>query len=638
VSWSLRDPFEIARVVEYWVLFRLAMTLDAEQAWKDALVVLPGLGVLLGIFAFFQYVDPGSFNNTVTGVWAVSHNLDGVERAGRTVGTIGNANYFGAFSGLLLIAALAEIALRRPRRWLYGLMVLAVLCTAFSIVSAQSRTAVLALLIALTVALALVFLKERGRAAYVPAIGIFVLSAAVSVTFVEMRPPDVGSFSARFAPSGLVGDSSLTIRLSRWKSIFAGFLEGGPSFCEGERLEHRKLPATHAAASDLGWPAADAAAMDRDVQRKQDVGDIGRAVLDYYCDKDKWPVDLDLQTALVPKFLDSLPADPSTGEAYPAYVAKSGFLVGAKLENAADAEGPVYALGTIPNIASNPSFEAGTPPVRWGVTGPAQVTRDDQPLFGSHAAKLTMEPGGGYYDTIVFDFSRDTDYNTAIYVQPDGDAPITLQVYLSATLADGSTEEPFAETTMTVEPGGWTQVVLQFKTPAENRITILQVILRVPADGQTATFAVDGATLTQGTIAPGFPRITDTDPSSLQNDELPRFADSPIIGAGPRKDIELGTVDNEYALFLDRYGLIGTVAYLALFAAAFLVAWQAWRLESGIVATAGLVMVAYTVLLAFFNITAGSYYHFQIMAVYWLLIGALAAGTGYGRSFGRHDA
>ncbi len=151
VSWSLRDPFEIARVVEYWVLFRLALTLDAEQAWKDAVVILPGLGVLLGIFAFFQYVDPGSFNDTVTGVWAVSHNLDGVERAGRTVGTIGNANYFGAFSGLLLIVALAVIALRRPRRWMYGLMVLAVLCTAFSMVSAQSRTAVLGVLIALTV-------------------------------------------------------------------------------------------------------------------------------------------------------------------------------------------------------------------------------------------------------------------------------------------------------------------------------------------------------------------------------------------------------------------------------------------------------------------------------------------------------
>jgi hypothetical protein len=41
-------------------------------------------------------------------------------------------------------------------------------------------------------------------------------------------------------------------------------------------------------------------------------------------------------------------------------------------------------------------------------------------------------------------------------------------------------------------------------------------------------------------------------------------------------------------------------------------------------------MTAFAILLAVFNITAGSYYHFQIMAVFWLLIGALAAARSPG--------
>ena len=631
VSWSVRDPFELARVAEYWFLFRLGLSLEPKRGLTDALVVLPTLGALLGLLALVQYLDPGGFNGAVTSIWTVSHNLDGVERAGRTVGTIGNANYFGAFSGLLLIAALSVITLQRPSGWTFAGLAAAVLLTTFSVVSAQSRTAVLALLLSLAVGLALVVIKERGRAAYLPAIGLFVVAATISIAFVELRPPDVGSFHARFAPAGLVGDSSLTIRLSRWKTIFAGFLEGGPSFCEGERLENRRIGQGHEPANGTGWPAADEAAIERDGQRKKDIADIGRAVLDYYCDEDAWPVDVSLTTALVPEHLDSLPMDPSTGEPYAAYVSRAGFLVAAELENAADAEGPVYALGTIPNIAGNPSFESGNPPSRWNITGDATVLRNGQALFGNHSAEVTAEGGGGYFDTIVFDFARDEAYSAAVHVLPLGDEPVTVQLYLAGTMADGRPEDPLAQTVTTVDPGGWRQVVLPFETPEEGRLTVLQVIVRVPEGGGPAAFALDGATLTQGTIAPGFPRITDTDPSRLRNDELPRFADSPIIGAGPRKDIELGNVDNEYALFLDRYGLLGTAAYLALFTSALWLAWNAWSKGTGIVATAGLVMVIFTVLLALFNVTAGSYYHFQIMAVYWLLAGVLAAGTDYGR-------
>ena len=69
VSWSVRDPFELARVAEYWFLFRLGLSLEPKRGLTDALVVLPTLGALLGLLALVQYLDPGGFNGAVTSIW-----------------------------------------------------------------------------------------------------------------------------------------------------------------------------------------------------------------------------------------------------------------------------------------------------------------------------------------------------------------------------------------------------------------------------------------------------------------------------------------------------------------------------------------------------------------------------------------
>src|SRR5690606_13631890 len=104
----------------------------------------------------------------------------------------------------------------------------------FIVVSAQSRTAVLALLFSTFVGVLLVAYRRRLQASYAAAIGLFLVASIASIAFVQTFPPDVGSFGARFAPEGVVDDSSVTIRFSRWRSIFAGFLKSSPSFCEGE--------------------------------------------------------------------------------------------------------------------------------------------------------------------------------------------------------------------------------------------------------------------------------------------------------------------------------------------------------------------------------------------------------------------
>jgi hypothetical protein len=627
VSWSLRDPFELARVAEYWFLYRLGLTVIPDRTLgRQSLALLLGLGIILSAFSFVQYLAPGGFNDAVTSIWAVDHNLDGVQRTGRVVGTIGNANYYGITSAFFLILALSVMLVGRKTgvlgRWLAPV---AVFAATLSVVMAQSRTAVAALLFAMTIGLVIVMIRRRAQAAYAPAIGLFLVSAVVSIGFVEVVKPEVGSFHARFAPDNLSDDTSVGFRLSRLKSIFAGFFNEAPSFCQGERLETIPPASGHEPGTSTGAPPAGSDALARDEQRKEDVAVLTRAVLDYFCAEDEWPAGLSLPEAVIPRHLKELPLDPLTGDPYLAYFHRSGIMLGANLENPADPDGPLYALGTIPNIAGNPSFESdGNSLASWAVSGGASVARvTTEALFGKYGAALTLPPGGSFIHAVPFDFTRDASYTAALWLRTETEAQV--QIYLAATMTDGTAVDPFEQQIFTLEPGSWQRIALTFQTPAEGRIGVLRFIIRIPGNAPPAELLVDGATVTQGAFPPSFRLVRDVSPSSLKDEGLPRFSDSPIIGAGPRKDIQLGNIDNEYGLFLDRYGILGMVSYLVLFAGAFLLGVRAWRSEDGFVSILGLALVTFTLALAVFNITAGSYYHFQIMAVYWLIAGLLAS-------------
>jgi hypothetical protein len=628
VRWSLRDPFELARVAEYWFMYRLGLTVVIDrQVGRSVTASLLGLALVLAAFSVVQYLGPGNFNERVTGIWTVAHNLDGVERTGRTVGTIGNANYYGAFSGFLLLFALSTILLKHPMTpaWRTAAYC-AVLAATLSVVMAQSRTATFALVGAMGLGLLFVAWQMRMRAAYGLAIGAFLVSALLSIGFVQTVQPEVGSWGARFQPEGLSTDSSLGIRVSRWRSVFAGFFATRPSFCEGERLETLPPATGHEPATTTGAPVADEAARERDATRRAHIATITRGVLDYYCDNSKWPIDLPLERALVPRFLDALPADPATAEPYPSYVVGGGFLVGAELEDPSSPDGPFYSLGTIPNFALNPSFESGDgSPVRWETTGDAEVRiAAGQGLFGESAAHASLPPGTSFLHRVVLEFGIDISYVASVWARPAGNEPVEVELYLVASLTTGEVIDPFASQTFMLDrERGWQRLVLPFRTPETGRIGVMRYIIRAGSD-ETAEVLLDGATVSQGTFPPSFTTVRDTDPSRLTASGLPGFSDSPIVGAGPRKDIELGTVDNEYLLLLDRYGLLGTIAYLALFAGAFRVAYRSWRPEGGIVPVLALCVMVFMVMMAVFNITAGSYYHFQIMAVFWLIIGALA--------------
>lgn len=690
VTWSMRDPFEVARVVEYWLCYRLALTVvPTEWTSRRVLALLGGMMALLGLFSLLQYLDGfgGNFNPYVTKYWATGHNLVGVERESRVVGTVGNANYYSMLAALPLIAGLALVLLRRelPGRWQWLALAGIVLGT-LSMVMAQSRTAMVALVFALLVGLSVLVVSGRARArlreapfvvlvvlgylavlaaiqalveeqallagvllalamlvaaglllamrggsALLRGLSLWLLVLAASVSFVEARPPYVGTFHDRFSPFNLDDDTSALIRFQRLKSFFTGFFADEASICggDGERIETLPVAKSHVMrAAGPGAPQATPDQLARDRQRKADVVLLSRGIIDYFCEKDRWPIDRPL-TELVPEYLERIPVDPASGEAYRTYISQGGFFVGAPLENGNDPEGPVYTLGTIPNIIVNSSFESGKEePSSWSPRTNVRARVVEGGLFQDRAARLEIGPLGDFRQFIVFDFNVDTEYTAAAWVRSANGEEQKIRLYIVGQVINGNEYDPLARETFTLPADGrWVRIELPFRTPPEasNRIITLQFMLRGETNESSALIDVDGATLTQGTFAPAYGRVTDVDPSRLRPQDLPQFADSPLVGVGPRNNAEAGAFDNEYALFLDRYGVLGTLPYLALYIAAAVIGFRAFRRGRERFEVLGLALFVFSMALFVFNLGAGSYYHFQIMAIYWLLIGYLAA-------------
>ncbi len=649
VEWSIRDPFEVARVAEYWLMFRFGMTLvPSEESGKTILFALFAGSIAMTAFSLIQYLDGrGSFNENVTDFWAVGHNLVGVQREGRVIGTIGNANYYSFFMALPIIGGLSLILLkwRSPSRAKWAFIVFGIFASTFSAVLSQSRTGIASILFGMFCGLVLVIAWRRPSAPF-RAIAIFLACVALSVAFIQVQPPLVDSFNARFNPTKVGDDASFIIRIQRFKTFFTGFFAAKPSFCEGDPLDKREITKSHQPRAGALVSTSGADVLARDAIRKQDVGTIAGGVVAYFCDKGDWPYKRPLAELLVPKYLDAMPIDPASGQPYLGIVEGSGFFIGARLENPADPDGPNYSLGTNPNIIRNASFE-GTPfGSTWGAREGASIaTADGQGLFGNRAANLTLPPGGDVRQFIVFDFPLNTVHTASAWIRSTSGKDEKMRLYIIGQEAGGGEHDPVdyvipqPDGTATKcndaagcrgiftapASGQWVPISVIFRTDAKSRFTTVQFMLRAETNETGANFLIDGAAVTQGTFAPSFLRISDVDPASLRPVDLPQFSDSPIVGVGPRNNAEAGSFDNEYVLFLDRFGLLGAGPYLAMYIAAAAVSIAAWRKRSHMMDVLGLTGFAFTMTLFLFNVGAGSYYHFAIMAIYWLFIGYLAS-------------
>ena len=633
VSRSFRDIFELARVVEYWLAFRLAFAAwGARPDIRPIVLLIAASAGGSGLLAALQYLDPGGLNDAVTDAWANAHNLNAAIRNGRSVGFIGNPNYYGVFSGLFLAFLVAFMALEVGRgldRRLLGTVAVAAGLATAGIVLSQSRTATGATIAALAIGLVWSLFVNRHRislASYLAPVATVLLAGFLTFGFAELFPPEFGSVRARFNPGSFSSDSSLSLRITRWRTLLQSSISEPPSVCTTEPLDDTAPPSR---APAVAGSISDPTAVERDEQRRDDIRMLADAIMMYVCDEDEWPVE-NTETLLVPEYLDSVPRDPLSEQPYDLYVTSDGFIASATLENEDAPAGPTFALGTLPNYVKNDGFESGeVSPSNWRTSGASDgrsettLTIQDQARFGEKSILANVGGGSAFYQQVVHDFGIEREYTVNVWAKA-GAEPETAQIYLIGTTADGRTLDPLARSEhIELAPESWSSNSLTFVTPASSRIVVISILIRSIDEADSVDAFFDAITLTAGPFVPSYPWVRQASPADRR--PLPGFADSPFIGVGPLKGIELGALDNEYGLFLDRYGLVGLAAYFALFGAALWIGVKASMADSVETATLGLGLTTGIVALMVFSIAAGSYYNFQLMALFWPLVGLTAA-------------
>jgi len=118
------------------------------------------------------------------------------------------------------------------------------------------------------------------------------------------------------------------------------------------------------------------------------------------------------------------------------------------------------------------------------------------------------------------------------------------------------------------------------------------------------------------------------------------IAGSPIFGWGTQKATMTTIVDNEYALYTRRYGLIGLALYLTLFFKPFRVAWRRVKEKAQMVygefgdhqTLLCMAFTAATLAVLIYNVFAGIFYNLQLMTFFSVFMG-LVYGTLKRRSF-----
>jgi hypothetical protein len=690
---SPRDFFELLKLALYWSFYRLARSAYDGGADEHRLLdVLLLAGGLSAGFALFQYFDWLRVNAWLTPLYAPEPHLGVLRQSGRVVGTFANPNYFGIFCAMLLLGCLVAFWLaRRPRPgWQLRLDLIAATAALASagIVMSGSRTALLALAVALGVLLVFGVAAFRRRASFArlaAGTSILVLLLAGSVLLVERFPHGGVDYLGRVGDGALAGDdTSLNLRLARWRSVLDAWLPRGG---EGAIDTHVPLTSVHS----TGVTPASADALARDGQRKQDLLAEAVAIDAYHRATGAWPSADALQAALVPRYLPALPLDPSTHQPYPDIPTVTGYSLMARLENPADPDFPIYGIGSSPNYLLNGDLEqGGSRPQNWdGIPGSAFAREGGDALYGDHTVLFRgnldhPEQRAGIYQQRYFGRPGGHPFTATVWVKLLGPSSGTLELYANAIYDDGSRADPLTRIPADMSKDGvWQKVSLGILPPAGKTLAFLGVyVVSEQFQGQAL---LDGFQLVDGTVPLDFAITREAPPSdTLGFNPEAKLSSSPLIGVGPEKGEQGSALDDEYLLYAARYGLIGILLYLTLYLGTLALAVHAFLRGRGLTrdtrrggrserraasseqqrgegapvslppdgdsahrgretATSrergqlarpgvactqrwervGAALVALT-LVAFlvFNITAGSFYELQLMAIFWLLAGA----------------
>lgn len=611
---SPRDGYEVAKLALYWVLFRFALAAGSRPAARRvALTALCAAAGTAALVALAQYLDlPGV--RAVTAWWTPPHHLRALTRDGRAVGLAANPNYFGALMALVTLVALTAPVEATPQRW----TTIALAAGALGVVLSGSRGALGVLIIGVAVVWLLTLGQHlrrpsRGttRSRLLRATALLAVLFLAAVLLVEIGPRGRQDYLARVASTlSPRGDSDLALRLERWRSFL------------GARDEGAVAASTP---GDTGLPAASAEARARDARRKDDVRRLVAAVERFRAATRALP---ETPAALVPGFLDALPADPADGTPYRYERTATGFTVAARLEDPSDPDYPLFATGDVDNYLQNGDVEEGAgarasafralPGTRW-----QRSTR--AALFGRygivfHGSQRTPQQRAAVYQQRFLNRPGGAPLTAAVWVRLMPESRGELFLYANIYYADGGRVDPYARVAADpTRPGVWQRLFLPITPEAGRRVDFIGVYL-LSDDFQGEAHA-DGFELVDGSVPVSFPGLREAPRGGA--DLGARFRRSPLLGSGPGKAEGDSAVDNEYLLVLGRYGLLGLVAYLAVWAALLHAAARAAHTGAPLAAAvaggiAGLLL---------FNLVAGSLYQLQLMGLFWPLAG-LALNNG----------
>lgn len=628
---SARDGYEVLKLGLYWVLFRFAWVTGNEtgaRAAGSALRVLLAGGALAGTFALMQYYDWFGLNGWATPRWAPDHHLRTLAEDARTVGTLGNANYHGMLSALVLLAAISWLSL--PRSGRCGLVSTWVAAAgaaggAIGLVTSASRGATVAFIAALIV-VAAASRRTGGSTSrrLLVVTGGAGLALLAVVVLVQTAPRGREDYLTRMAHAfGADPEGSLRLRLESWRSA-------GLPWRRDAREADAVAPAPVGQVAVTGVPSAGEAAAVRDRQRKLDLATIGDALDRYRAGQGSLPSDLQ---ALVPEYLAALPSDPE-GRAYDYQPRRDGYTLAARLEDPADPDFPLYARGSGGSYLHNGSLEAGGMRAEafQVIPGTRYQVIEGEGLFGARAALFAgnpENPGGraALYQQRYLGRSNSGPLTAAVWVKLLPSAAGDLSLYTNLYYADGTRADPHSRVAVDgTRPGVWQRVTAPVTPDPSRRITYAGVYLM--AEGFTGEALLDGFELVDGTLPLSFPLLRESAGDGGSGTGA-RLRESPLLGVGPRKAEGVTPVDNEYLTIASRYGLVGLALYLALWSGVFLAAWRRLRHPAPPSALALRATVAAGVIgLLLFNVVAGSLLHLQLMGIFWPLAGvALGASS-----------
>jgi O-antigen ligase len=607
---SLRDGYEVAKLGMYWVLFRFGLLTAVEHQGKHAaLSALLGAASVSALFALLQYFDAGGVNRSISSWWAPSHHLTGLERDARAFGTFANPNHFGAAMAITAVLG-ALVCSGRERALPRGFMIAATMLAVLGVVLSGSRGALGLLIIGAVAALGMVLLHRS-----VPLTGVAVITAAflASVVLVQAFPRGREDYLTRLA--GILdpaNDSSFRLRWERWRSAL-GFR--GWSY----------PPMAHSFPQPTGSPEAPWEVLGRDSRRTQDVFRLWELVQAYHERTGEYPPGPSLDGLLG----EPLPADPLDGLPYRYERTVSGFTVATRIEDPANPYYPLFAVGEVRNYLRNASLEEpdgeGAALFR-ALSGTGYRRADEARFIGLVGITFRGNPDNPAKRAAVYQqrhFGRPggMPFTASAWVKLPAPVQGEVSLYVNVLYTDGTRQDPFTRVAAdSSQVGVWQRLALAFTPDATRTIDFIGVYLL--SDHFIGEAYADGFELVDGGVPVRFTGLGEAPAASLGLDAGSRFRRSPVFGVGPGKADGGGTVDNEYLLVAARHGVVGLIAYLALWLAVFGAAvYRLWRDRSYVAAALAGVVVG---LLAF-NLVAGSLYQLQLMGLFWPVAGAVLA-------------